>query len=88
MDSRLFRGAQSTFSWADEGSSDTTSRVEVLGPDVSDRGTLLNLARAAWDAYHPNPNDDKDWYDIDGVNWVCDSHTIRSSGELSAVLSD
>lgn len=45
--------------------------AEALAPNVSDRFTLLNLARAAWDAYHPQPGDGGDWLDVDGLNWVC-----------------
>lgn len=43
--------------------------IEVDSPDVADRETLLNLARASWDAYHSIPKPDH-WYDIDGMNWV------------------
>lgn len=42
---------------------------EVPAPDVGDRETLLNLARASWDAYHSTPKPDH-WYDIHGMNWV------------------
>jgi hypothetical protein len=44
-------------------------------PKTRDRGTLLNLARACWDAYHPMPGD-KGWYDIHGVNWVCEVNSL------------
>jgi hypothetical protein len=43
--------------------------LHVASPDVADRETLLNLARASWDAYHPTPTPDH-WYDIHGLNWV------------------
>lgn len=55
---------------AGEQFADWDRQVEIAGPDITDRETLLNLARAAWDAYHPMPGD-KGWYDIHGVNWVC-----------------
>lgn len=47
----------------------TPEQSTSISPDVGDRETLLNLARASWDAYHPIPDDEK-WYDIHGVNWV------------------
>jgi hypothetical protein len=43
--------------------------LQVASPDIADRETLLNLAKASWDAYHPIPTPDK-WYDIHGLNWV------------------
>jgi putative lipase involved disintegration of autophagic bodies len=45
--------------------------TEILAPDVSDRNTLLNLARASWDAYHPMPEASASWYPLEGFNWVC-----------------
>lgn len=44
-------------------------RRDTPAPDVGDRETLVNLAKASWDAYYPNPSPDG-WYDIDGLNWV------------------
>lgn len=41
----------------------------IAAPDVTDRRTLGNLAKAAWDAYYPAPNNNN-WYDLDGANWV------------------
>lgn len=49
-----------------ESGSDSQS---FAAPDITDRKTLVNLAKAAWDAYYPAPNND-DWYGLDGVNWV------------------
>lgn len=46
-----------------------TTTAEIASPDVTDRETLLNVAKAAWDAYYPGPADDN-WYDIHGMNWV------------------
>lgn len=43
--------------------------LHAPAPDITDRRTLLNLAWASWDAYHPMPDEGK-WYDLDGVNWV------------------
>ncbi|KAF8309683.1 alpha/beta-hydrolase [Clavulina sp. PMI_390] len=31
--------------------------------------TLVNLAKASWDAYYPSPND-RNWYDLNGTSWV------------------
>lgn len=42
---------------------------DAPAPDVEDRETLVNLAKASWDAYYPNPSP-HGWYDIDGFNWV------------------
>lgn len=50
-------------------STDSDTDTDILAPDVSDRETLLNLARASWDAYHSAPKPDN-WYDIHGMNWV------------------
>lgn len=47
----------------------STHAAEMASPDVTDRETLLNLARASWDTYYPGPSDDN-WYDIHGMNWV------------------
>lgn len=38
-------------------------------PDVTDRDTLVNLAKASWDSYIPSPSNE-DWYGLDGLNWV------------------
>lgn len=46
-----------------------TFDASIPAPDVTDRATLVNLAKAAWDAYYPAPSD-REWYDLDGVNWV------------------
>ncbi|KAF8308981.1 alpha/beta-hydrolase [Clavulina sp. PMI_390] len=48
---------------------DTHEPIEVIAPNVTDRSTLLNLARASWDAYHSAPSPDR-WYDIHGLNWT------------------
>lgn len=45
------------------------SEAPSPAPDVTDRYTLVNLAKASWDAYYPGP-EDSHWYDIDGMNWV------------------
>lgn len=39
---------------------------EVLGPDVTDRETLLSLAKMSNNAYSASP--DTDWYNVDGFN--------------------
>ena len=44
---------------------------EILAPDVSDRSTLLNIARGSWDAYHPMPDASANWYPLEGFNWAC-----------------
>jgi len=41
----------------------------IPAPDVSDRSTLLNLARGSWDAYHPMPEASAKWYPVEGFNW-------------------
>lgn len=63
----------------------TEQGVEVFAPNVSDRSTLLNLARASWDAYHSTPTPDR-WYDIDGMNWVRFSFLYLSSFPLLKFL--
>ncbi|KAF9510887.1 hypothetical protein BS47DRAFT_36433 [Hydnum rufescens UP504] len=42
--------------------------MAIPAPDVSDRSTLLNLARASWDAYHPMPEASAKWYPLEGFN--------------------
>lgn len=39
---------------------------EVLGPDVTDRETLLSLAKMSNNAYSESP--DEGWYNVDGFN--------------------
>lgn len=46
-----------------------TGASVFVGPDVTDRLTLLNLAKATWDAYHPTPSHG-DWTDVEGHSWV------------------
>lgn len=60
--------------------------VDVVAPDVSDRATLLNLARASWDAYHSTPTPNR-WYDIDGMNWVRFSFLYLSNFPLLKSLN-
>jgi len=52
---------------------------EVLGPDVTDRETLLSLAKMTNDAYF-KPSDNG-WYDL-GPGW----NTVRSSWKISIVF--
>jgi hypothetical protein len=52
----------------------------ALRPDVGDRETLVNLAKASGDAYSPSPSSDG-WYDIDGANWAS-----VLLGELGSVM--
>ena len=42
----------------------------TLKPDEKDRVTLLGLAYASWDAYHPFPHNDTKWYSLEGFDWV------------------
>lgn len=46
-----------------------TGASVFVGPDVTDRLTLLNLAKATWDAYHPTPSHGH-WTDVEGHSWV------------------
>lgn len=39
---------------------------EVLSPDVTDRETLLSLAKMSNNAYNAGP--DAGWYNVDGYN--------------------
>lgn len=57
--------------------------LRVASPDVADRETLLNLARASWDAYHPTPTPGN-WHDIHGLNWVRAEfgHAVNSHNEM------
>jgi len=55
----------------------------ALRPDVGDRETLVNLAKASGDAYSPGPNPDG-WYDIDGVNWVSVLLGVHSNDACNA----
>jgi hypothetical protein len=58
--------------------------MAIPAPDVSDRSTLLNLARGSWDAYHPMPEASANWYPLEGFNWVrvLIMHLIFGSGSL------
>lgn len=44
--------------------------TSTLKPDEKDRLTLLGLAYASWDAYHPFPYNDTKWYSLDEFDWV------------------
>jgi hypothetical protein len=57
---------------------------EAPAPDVEDRETLVNLAKASWDAYYPNPSPHR-WYDIDGLNWVS---VFLLNAVVNAMLTD
>lgn len=61
-----------------------------LFPDVTDRITLLNFARASYDAYHPVPVDDGSWRPVEGYNWVrvylCAVHQFRKLIPRLAIL--
>lgn len=61
---------------------------EVFGPDVTDRETLLSLAKMSSNAYTASP--DTDWYSVDGFNTAsqvllylvsgtCSHHSCRQS---------
>lgn len=43
--------------------------TSTLKPDEKDRLTLLGLAYASWDAYHPFPYNDTKWYSLDEFDW-------------------
>lgn len=47
------------------------SQEEVLGPDVTDRETLLCLAKMSYNAYSAGP--DVGWYNVDGFNTASQS---------------
>ncbi|KIJ63381.1 hypothetical protein HYDPIDRAFT_41212 [Hydnomerulius pinastri MD-312] len=69
---------------------------EVLGPDVTERQTLLELAKMTSNAYYPGP--EADWYDVDGFNastpvgWAptddgLRGHVFVSSDNSTVILS-
>ncbi|KAF8333153.1 Alpha/Beta hydrolase protein [Cantharellus anzutake] len=68
-DPRLFKEA--AIRSAERSESMTIDRIDVgvLKPDETDRETLLGLAYASWDAYHPFPTNDTKWYTLDGFDW-------------------
>lgn len=59
---------------------------EVLGPDVTDRETLLALAKMSNNAYSASP--DADWYHVDGFNTASRSFLFPISARCSHYLLD
>lgn len=60
-------------------------KTDVLGPNVTDRESLLTLAKMTGNAY-TKPNA-KDWYDL-GSNWNAVGHLISTTSphKLSVIL--
>ncbi|KAF8510341.1 Alpha/Beta hydrolase protein [Gautieria morchelliformis] len=65
------RARMKPFPWGDEDEPEELSWSEddVLGPDVTNRESLLHLAKMTNNAYaYPNNGDGREWYDL-GHNW-------------------